>query len=240
MEVHYAERGIIGLINISSCVNLEPELYAMAPDGIAILTGRISLPRTTPEELAKLAEKAEAVTAELATAKPDIILFACTSGSFVNGKNYDTEISLRLSKVAGGIPVLTTTTAVVNALNALHAKSISFGTPYIESVNRRAEKYFTDNGFNMQKIEGLGLDTDYEIGLQTTDTICDLARRVDMDASDVVVLSCTNIKTAPILDKLESELHKPVVSANQAMLWNALREIGVNDKIPGLGSLFML
>lgn len=240
MEVHYGERGVIGLINISSCVNLEPELYAMAPDGVAILTGRISLPKTTPEELEKLAQKAENVAKELAAAKPDLIVFACTSGSFVNGKGYDQIVSTRISKAAGGIPVLTTTTAILKALECLNARTISFGSPYIESVNERAQKYFTDNGYDVRAIQGLGLDTDYAIGLQTEETICNLAREVNRETSDVVILSCTNLKTAPILEKLEKELNKPVISANQATLWCALRMIGIQDKIDDLGTLMRM
>lgn len=240
MEVHYGERGIIGLINISSCVNLEPELYAMAPDGVAILTGRASLPKTTPEELQKLAEKAKDVAGELASAKPDIIVFACTGGSFIKGRGYDEEVSAMLSEAAGGIPVLTTATALLKALETLKVNKISFGSPYIQSVNERAKNYFTANGYDVRKIKGLGLDTDYDIGLQSMETICDLARTVNTPDAEAVILSCTNLKTAPILDQLEAELQKPVISANQATLWCALRMIGIQDQIPQLGQLMKL
>ena len=237
MNVLYGEKGVIGIINISSCVNLEPEFYAMAPNGVAMLTARVSLPQTTPEELEKLAKNACGAAYELSTAKPDLIVFACTSGSFINGLGYDAEVSSMLSKAAGGVPVITTAEAVAKALKALEIKKFALGTPYIETVNSRAESYFTANGFDVVKMAGLGLDTDYAIGLQTTDRIYDLACRVDCSEAEAVVLSCTNLKTAPIIDKLEQKLQKPIISANQATLWLALRSIGITDKLPELGRL---
>lgn len=240
MNVLYGEKGVIGIINISSCVNLEPEFYAMAPSGVAMLTARVSLPQTTPEELAKLAQNACDAAYELSTAKPDLIVFACTSGSFINGKGYDAEVAAMLSKVAGGVPVITTAEAVVKALKALEIGRFSLGTPYIDSVNARAKEYFTANGFDVVKMAGLGLDTDYAIGLQTTDSICQLADDVNTDMAEAVVLSCTNLKTAPIIDHLENRLQKPVISANQATLWLALRSIGINDALPELGKLMQI
>lgn len=240
MEVLYGEKGVMGVINISSCVNLEPEFYAMAPNGVAILTARVSLPKTTPEELAKLAKNACDAAHELSTAKPDLIVFACTSGSFINGLGYDAEVSAMLSEAAGGVPVITTAEAVVKALQALNVKKFALGTPYIDEVNARAKNYFTANGFDVVGMKGLGLDTDYAIGLQTEDTICRLAYDVDSDEADAVVLSCTNLKTAPIIEKLEKELNKNVISANQATLWYALRSMGIKDKLPGLGKLMCI
>lgn len=240
MNVLYGEKGVIGIINISSCVNLEPEFYAMAPNGVAMLTARVSLPQTTPEELEKLAENACGAAYELSTAKPDLIVFACTSGSFINGLGYDAKVAAILSEAAGGIPVITTAEAVVKALKALEIKKFALGTPYIDSVNNKAQSYFSANGFDVVKMAGLGLATDYAIGLQTTDRIYGLACEVNCNEAEAVVLSCTNLKTAPIIEKLEKELQKPVISANQATLWLALRSIGITDKLPELGRLMKI
>lgn len=240
MNVLYGEKAVIGVINISSCVNLEPEFYAMAPDGVAMLTARVSLPQTTPEELVKLAQKACAAAYELSTAKPDLIIFACTSGSFINGKGYDSQISAMLSEAAGGVPVITTAEAIVKALKALNIEKFALGTPYIDEVNVRAKNYFVENGFGLTDVKGLGLDTDYAIGLLDLDEICELAHAVDCENAQAVVLSCTNLKTAPIIEKLEKELKKPVITANQATLWYALRWVGIDDKLSGLGRLMQI
>jgi maleate isomerase len=240
MKVSYGTRGIIGVINISSTVNLEPEFTAMAPEGVAVLTARVPLPRTTPEELMKLSINAKDAAKQLASAKPDIIVFACTSGSFINGAGYDKEVTSLLEEVSGGIPVITTSTALLAALGTLNIKRFSLATPYIEAVNVPAKRYFEDNGFAVVKQYGLGLDTDYAIGMQNEEQVAKLAHFVDCPEAQGVVLSCTNLKSISILERLEKELKKSVISANQATMWYALRKIGIDDEIKNAGQLMLL
>jgi maleate isomerase len=55
--------------------------------------------------------------------------------------------------------------------------------------------------------------------------------------ADAYFLSCTAIRSADVIDTLEVTLGKPVITSNQATLWRALRECGINDSIPGFGRL---
>jgi maleate isomerase len=52
-----------------------------------------------------------------------------------------------------------------------------------------------------------------------------------------VFVSCTNYRTFEVIERLEADLGKPVVTSNQATLWDALRTLGVDDDLP-LGRLF--
>ncbi|MDX6330283.1 MAG: maleate isomerase, partial [Streptomycetaceae bacterium] len=52
-------------------------------------------------------------------------------------------------------------------------------------------------------------------------------------------LSCTALRSAEIIEELEAELGKPVVTSNQAMVWHALRTGGVADPVPGYGRLLL-
>ncbi len=237
MQINYGARAKIGVIDISSCANLEPELYALAPPGVAILTTRVPLPQTTPKELEVLGQTAEQAARELASAQPDCIVFACTSGSFINGAGYDLQIAAQLQAAAKGIPVVTTATALRLALSALDIKRFSLATPYLPIVTQRAVDYFNANGYQVVNRQCLGLDTDYAIGLQTLEQVERLACNVDCPQAEAVVISCTNLKTLPLLQPLEAKLGKPVISANQATLWHALRSIGIGDQRQDVGSL---
>ena len=64
------------------------------------------------------------------------------------------------------------------------------------------------------------------------------AREVDDDRAEAVFISCTGFRTIEIIEKLESELGKPVISSNQASLADCLRKLGVAEVRPGFGSLF--
>jgi hypothetical protein len=64
-----------------------------------------------------------------------------------------------------------------------------------------------------------------------------LARRADASGADAVLLSGTGLPTVAVLEMLERDLGKPVISSNQACLWQALRLAGVREAIPGFGRL---
>ena len=66
------------------------------------------------------------------------------------------------------------------------------------------------------------------------------ARAVDDPASEAIFISCTGLRTAAIVEAIEKELGKPVVTSNQALAWEALRVAGVAEALPGRGRLFEL
>lgn len=53
--------------------------------------------------------------------------------------------------------------------------------------------------------------------------------------ADGVFVSCTNYRTFEVMDRLEADLDKPVVTSNQATLWDVLGELGVDasSHVPG-------
>jgi maleate cis-trans isomerase len=55
-----------------------------------------------------------------------------------------------------------------------------------------------------------------------------------------VFLSGTGLPTLPVLQLLEQDLGKPVISSASAMMWLALRVAGVVQPIPGYGRLLTL
>ncbi|TRM84464.1 maleate cis-trans isomerase, partial [Sulfolobus sp. E3] len=55
---------------------------------------------------------------------------------------------------------------------------------------------------------------------------------------DALFISCTNWRTFEIIDKLEKELNKPVISSNSATLWDIVRRLQVDVQVK-LGTLFL-
>lgn len=60
---------------------------------------------------------------------------------------------------------------------------------------------------------------------------------LDHEGADGVFISGTNYRTFEIIEQLEADLDKPVVTSNQATLWDALRTMGVDADL-SLGRLF--
>jgi maleate isomerase len=58
--------------------------------------------------------------------------------------------------------------------------------------------------------------------------------------ADGVLIAGTGFRCVGILEALEQDLKRPVISANQASLWHCLRSAGVETRISGYGNLLRL
>lgn len=239
----YGRRGRIGLITLASDSSVLPEYARVMPDGVAVYAAPIVLPRGEVNAAA-LAEMLEGDQLERAAelliwTDVDLIVFACTTGSLVHGIGWDREVAARIAG-GSGRAVTTTTTAVLGALRALGATSLAVATPYIEELNAIERQFLEESGFGVASIAGLGCATDAEIGQLEPEDAVSLVERVNTPEADAVFISCTNFHCLPAIASLERRLGKPVVTSNLAGAWAALRQIGVDDPIPGYGELLLL
>ena len=78
----------------------------------------------------------------------------------------------------------------------------------------------------------------YGQGNLLPDQVCNLARKANSEHSQAIVLSCTDMRAVETVDKLESELNKPIITSNQAMLFSALVHINFTVKKISCGALF--
>jgi len=71
------------------------------------------------------------------------------------------------------------------------------------------------------------------------ETIYALARRVAVDGAEAVFLSCTGLYAVDLIETMERDLGRPILTANQVTMWNALRLSGVSTRgLEHFGSLF--
>jgi maleate isomerase len=229
----YGARGTLGFIDLSTCVSLTPEVLAALPDGVTAVFSRLRLPRgeVTAEALVEMldSDDLERAAVELADAGVGAIVFACTSGSLVLGPGFDEQVAERI-EAATGTPASTTASAVVAALREVGARTLTVGTPYLEEINRLEREFLNAAGFEVLRIDGLGLRFDREIGAVSLERVRQLALQVSQPAADAMFLSCTNLGSLPLVPPLEDELERPVVTSNSASVWQALRLINV---VPG-------
>lgn len=235
-------RARLGLIYMASSWVMEPEFARMAPPGVSVHTTRIVLPAATVAGLEAMAgsPEVERCTALLAQAPLQAICFGGTSASFLHGPDWDRQLLARMAAHARGIPVTTTSTASVRALRALGVRRLAFVGPYVSEVTVRGVRFFEASGFAVVHAEGLGLAEDHAIGAVDLGQVYALARRGDRPEADAVFISCTNLQTIGVLEALEQDLGKPVVSAVQASFWDCLRRAGVGEAVPGYGQLLAL
>ena len=85
--------------------------------------------------------------------------------------------------------------------------------------------------------DGLNVIDNLEIGRLNVQTAYDLGKKINTPGAEAIVLACTNWKSMDIIERLEQDTGKPVLSTTQVSIWGALRKIGYKGSIAGYGKL---
>ena len=75
------------------------------------------------------------------------------------------------------------------------------------------------------------------IAEQSEQTLRHAMQKVTRPDVDTIIQVGTNLGMARLASEAERWLEKPVIAINTALYWHALRQNGINDKIPGWGRL---
>ncbi|MGQ0522099.1 MAG: maleate cis-trans isomerase family protein [Betaproteobacteria bacterium] len=226
----------IGLLVPSSNTTVEVEFYRALPPHISVHVARLHLTQITPESILGMVADLEAQSRNLASADVDVIVLGATAPSFLKGLGYDREIAQRIT-ASTGKPATTTSTALIEAIRHLKLERIALGSAYDTRVNAIARGFLEANGFAVVDAQGLGLVDNLVVGRLDETSAYDLARRVDRPDAEGIVLACTNWKTMGVIERLEQELRKPVISTAQVSVWAALRALGERHGVAGYGRL---
>lgn len=231
----YGTRARIGLIVPSSNTATEAEFNALRPAKVSLHSARMLLTHGTIEQLARMAQDTEMAAELIATARPSIVAFACTTGSLFGGPGWDEKLIERIQKITK-VPTTTTSTAVIRAFREMGIKKVAVGTPYNEELNKVEVVFFEAAGIKVLEMKGLDLTVE-EMHHLPLERYMELARQVNKPDADAVFLSCTNLKAVPIVESLEKELGKPVFSSNIATFWDVMCRLGIKEPIKGHGRL---
>jgi len=222
------------LLPSSSSVQ-ERDIGRALPDDITLHVARMRLNNVDAESTLRIVQEIESESQKLADVDVDVIIFPATAPSSRNGPGYDQELIKRIS-TASGKPATTASTALLDALRVLSVKRIAIGAPWSDSVNATVAAFLESNGVQVVAQEALGFVRNIEIGLLDPQTAFDIGRRADRPDADAVLLACGNWSTFSIIDQLERDLGKPVLTTNQVTLWHALRMMNTRP-LEGLGVL---
>ena len=233
--IDYGERLRIGMLLPSGNAIIEPQVNAMLPQGVALYATRLPLRGSSQAELLAMARNVEEAARLLGDAGVGLIAFNCTAVSTYS-KAMEADIRQRIAS-ATGLPALMTSAAIVEALKTLRARKVVLLTPYIPEVNAREALFLRGEGLEVLSETGLGLNTNTEMARLAPDIWIELGRQNQDSRADAYLVSCTAVRSAEVIDALERELGRPVVTSNQAIAWHCLRSAGIHDKMPGFGML---
>ncbi|MFH9016532.1 aspartate/glutamate racemase family protein [Streptomyces sp. NPDC017943] len=205
---------------------LDRELWRWVPDHVSLHVTRT--PHNQAEvslELARIVSGRETLVGAVRSftaVAPEVVAYACTSGSFIEGGLGEREMC-RVMTRAASIPSVTTSGALLEALDNLGVHRVALVTPYTTSVTHALEKYLAEAGVTVTGCAYMGLTRDiWKVSYRKT---MHMARIAVDDAADAVFISCTNLATYDVIAQLETELGIPVLSANQVTMWSALSRL---------------
>jgi maleate isomerase len=234
--IRFGWRARIGMLLPSSNRVAEPEIPAMLPDGVALHTTRLKLAGSSREELLGMTEKVEEGAALLADAGADIIVFHCTAVS-----TFDPAMEGKLKQrivAATKKPATATSEALIAAFRALDTRRVVLVSPYDKETNEREVAFLAHHQITVLREIGLGLKGGSEFaGVEPGEWYRLTMAQRHKDA-DAYFVSCTTIRSTPVIAALERDLGKPVITSNQAVAWHALRFAGIRDQLSGFGELF--
>ncbi len=250
----------IGMFIVGNEAVPEAEWWAMLPPHVSVHAARVMARApwaqwredragiTLADDLVRGAQQFGAM-------RLSAITIGHTSSSVLGGKGWDEAVVAALSDVLGSNAHVTTNG--LDSLAALRASSIR--RPFLvlppwfgdETVSAGV-RYYADQGYEPAahmrydpgpKWQGVPPSEMYPRGMgfeQEIEPLYAQIKSVCPASADGVLIAGTGFRCVAIIDALEQELKRPVLSANQMSLWHCLRLSGVQTKISGYGRLLSL
>lgn len=235
------ERASIGLVSLARdrVAIADTEAFYRDLDGVTVFSTRMPSPEViTPESL--LAMRSDLATAAgilVPGSRLDVLGFCCTSGTAAIGVD---GVASALREGRGDLPVTTPISAAVKAIRAVGARRIALLVPYWEAAATIVAGFFEAQGIEITRRATFDLAGDASMNRVSEEAISSAASSILTDEADALFVSCTAIRTAHLIERLEQQIARPVLTSNQVMAWDCLRTAGVSDKVSGHGRLFRL
>jgi maleate cis-trans isomerase len=195
-------------------------IYKVAPQSIAApedprAVAAMVTDMGSPTTLATVARTAAAVS-------PDVVVWACTSGSFLGAGRRGLEQATAMSEALGGIPATTTSLAIIAALTIRRVRRVAVVTPYHADIGSRFVQYLRDRGFEAGEGAHAGCGSDEAVGALTLRELLPLARLAVKPDSEALVIPCTALRRQDLEAELGKTFQIPVILANSATLDHAV------------------
>lgn len=229
---------LIGLISPNLSEDTLEDVYKVFPPGIRIEGRTLKVGKYTDDEFHRAELMFADLVRDLARSPLDFLMVTGELFLSYKGPGSDLEI-LDLVKKITPVPASTVLTAVVRGCQALGLRRIVMASPFPEDQDERLVKFLAHYGIEVVAFRGLGCPnadviwelppvSGYDLGMAL------LREHPDVDG---IYLPCNKWRTISVIDQIEQESKKTVVTNTQTWVWDALRLMNMRDPIRGYGRL---
>ena len=222
--------------------NLEPDMALLRPNGVSLHFARMGgydqdeIPDAEQMHGLGAADLAEPLRLLLGV-RPDVIMYGCTSATLTHGFDFDRGLAQQI-RAQGRADTVTAAGALVHALEFLGVRRIGFASPYVPAINDMAIEFLSEAGVETVARSEVGEALDnYGQGELDVEAVYDLGLAADHPDAEALVLSCTDMRSVETIARLERTVGKPVITSNQAMMFQAMHLAGIGEAMTGFGQL---
>ncbi len=157
--------------------------------------------------------------------RPDVAIWACTSGSFVSGRAHAERQAEAISRVTG-CPASSTSLAFAAALKMLEARRVALVASYPEPAARAFVEFLREFGIEVGELVWLDAPAGPDAAQFGVEKIVAATRSLDLTGVDAILVPDTAMPGSETKRALEDVCGRPAITANQVTIWEALRLCG--------------
>ncbi len=246
-------RARIGMFIVGNEAVPEAEWWAMLPPHVSVHAARVTAPAPwatwrQDRSSVDLAEDIQRGLQQFAAMNLSAVVLGHSSSSILGGPGWDTATAAVMAETLG--PATFATTNGLDCTAALAASAIS--RPFLvlppwfnDAAVAAALKYYPTTAGHLRYDPGPGWrdlppGQLYANGMGLAQQVEPLHAQIRKNCppdADGVLIAGTGFRCVAIIEALEHDLARPVVTANQASLWHCLRRAGIGAEIAGYGRL---
>jgi maleate isomerase len=215
---------------------------AILPDRFTFHSSRMRMKSVLKEELERMDDESLRCAAELSDAAVEVQAYACLVAIMSRGRGYHhvSEEKLAATSLLNGlaVPTLSSAGALIEALHAMQAKTVSIICPYMKPLTRLVVDYIESEGINVKDYIALEILDNLQVAAQDANAPAELWKKLDVKGVDVIVASaCVQMPSLPSIEKVEKASGIPTLSASVATTWKILQLLNLDPVAPGGGFL---
>jgi len=229
----------IGVVALSTDFTIEQDYRRICHNiPVDIFVNRIPFENPlTHENYLKMADHLPKIVKDiLPDQKLDTVAYGCTSGTVAIGEE---RIVSQIHKSKPGVYVTTPITAALRAFKKLDINKIAILTPYPKLVNETVYDYLQKRKIEVDSFSGFNLEYDSDIAKVDPQHLIKIIKDIDYSNVDAIFVSCTALRIVEVLQEIEHLIKKPIVSSNQAIIWDSIRSTKIKSSIEGYGKLLL-
>ena len=239
----------IGQIVPSSNVTMETEIPSLlrarehvAPERFTFHSSRMRMKKVTKEELAAMDADSDRCALELSDAAVDVMGYACLVAIMSMGPGYHRISRDRLHGITvengNPAPVVTSAGALLAGIEAIGAKKVVVIAPYMKPLTEMVVDYIRNEGIEVARWRALEISDNLAVAAHDPMNLPGIVAEMKTEDVDAVVLSaCVQMPSLPAVSRAEAITGKPVLTAAIATTWQMLKELDLDTRVPGGGTL---